>query len=117
MAGVGVILSDILIIPAGSGRPDLDALGRGIRAMDDLAARGATLKAGFVLNHFRETTRSRVVEEGLRLAKIPFLGRLSERAAYPEAFSEGKNLINSGGAASREAKTLWSNIESWLLNA
>lgn len=115
IAGVGVLLADALIMPAGSGRPDLDALGRGIRALDELGERGADLKAGVVLNHFRETTRSRVVEEGLRLAKLPLLGRLSERAAFPEAFADGRNLVNLGGAAAYEAKSLWSRIESWLL--
>ncbi len=117
MAGVGVLLADHLILPSGSGRPELDALGRAIRALDDLAERGASLKAGVVLNHFRETTRNRVVEEGLRLAKVPLLGRLSERAAFPEAFAEGRNLIQLGGAAAHEAKMLWSRIESWLQSA
>jgi cellulose biosynthesis protein BcsQ len=114
MAGVGVLLADALIIPGGSGRPDLDALGRAIRAIDEVREKGAMLKAGVVLNHYRETTRSRVVEEGLKLAKLPLLGRLSERAAFPEAFSDGKSLISLGGAAAHEAKTLWTNIESWL---
>lgn len=117
MAGVGVLLADFLILPSGSGRPELDALGRAIRALDDLAERGAPLKAGVVLNHFRETTRNRVVEEGLRLAKLPLLGRLSERAAFPEAFADGRNLVNLGGAAAYEAKMLWSRIESWLQSA
>jgi len=117
MAGVGVLSSDILIIPTGSGKPDLNALGRGIRAVEELVGKGASLKAGVVLNHFRETTRSRVVEEGLRLGKLPFLGRLTERAAYPEAFSEGRNLLATGGAASHEAKILWSNIASWVQGA
>lgn len=114
MAGVGVVLADALLLPSGSGRPELDALGRAIRALDEMAGRGAALKAGVVLNHFRETTRNRVVEEGLRLAKLPLLGRLSERAAFPEAFADGRNLIHLGGAAAHEAKTLWSRIESWL---
>lgn len=117
MAGVGVLLADALIIPGGSGRPDLDALGRAIRALDELSERGATIKAGVVLNHYRETTRSRVVKEGLRLAKIPLLGRLSERAAFPEAFADGKNLINLGGAAAHESKALWAAIEFWLHDA
>lgn len=68
MAGVGVVLADALLLPSGSGRPELDALGRAIRALDEMAERGAALKAGVILNHFRETTRNRVVEEGLRLA-------------------------------------------------
>jgi len=117
MAGVGVLLADVLIIPTGSGKPDLDALGRAIKALEELERKGATLLAGVVLNHFRETTRARVVEEGLRLGKLPYLGRLTERAAFPEAFSEGRNLINTGGAASHEAKTLWNNIDSWLHGA
>lgn len=117
MAGVGVVLADALLIPGGSGRPDLDALGRAIRALDELAQRGAALKAGVILNHFRETTRSRVVEEGLRLAKLPLLGRLSERAAFPEAFADGKSLVNLGGAAAHEAKALFGRIESWLQEA
>jgi chromosome partitioning protein len=114
MAGVGVVLADALLLPSGSGRPELDALGRAIRALDEMAARGAPLKAGVILNHFRETTRNRVVEEGLRLAKLPLLGRLSERAAFPEAFADGRNLVHLGGAAAHEAKTLWSRIEFWL---
>ena len=114
MAGVGVVLADALVLPSGSGRPELDALGRAIRALDELAERGAALKAGVVLNHFRETTRNRVVEEGLRLAKLPLLGRLSERAAFPEAFADGRNLVHLGGAAAHEAKSLWSRVESWL---
>ena len=117
MAGVGVVLADALLLPSGSGRPELDALGRAIRALDEMAERGALLKAGVILNHFRETTRNRVVEEGLRLAKLPLLGRLSERAAFPEAFADGRNLIHLGGAAAHEAKTLWSRIESWLQSA
>jgi chromosome partitioning protein len=117
MAGVGVVLADALLLPSGSGRPELDALGRAIRALDELAERGAAPKAGVILNHFRETTRNRVVEEGLRLAKIPLLGRLSERAAFPEAFADGRSLVNLGGAAAFEAKKLWSRIESWLQSA
>ena len=113
MAGVGVVLADALLLPSGSGRPELDALGRAIRALDELAERGAALKAGVILNHFRETTRNRVVEEGLCLAKLPLLGRLSERAAFPEAFADGRSLVNLGGAAAFEAKKLWSRIESW----
>jgi|GEM_PF-3127726 chromosome partitioning protein len=117
MAGVGVVLADALLLPSGSGRPELDALGRAIRALDELAERGAALKAGVILNHFRETTRNRVVEEGLRLAKLPLLGRISERAAFPEAFADGRSLVNLGGAAAFEAKKLWSRIESWLQSA
>lgn len=117
MAGVGVVLADALLLPSGSGRPELDALGRAIRALDELAERGAALKAGVILNHFRETTRNRVVEEGLCLAKLPLLGRLSERAAFPEAFADGRSLVNLGGAAAFEAKKLWSRIESWLQSA
>jgi cellulose biosynthesis protein BcsQ len=117
MAGVGVVLADALLLPSGSGRPELDALGRAIRALDEMAGRGAALKAGIILNHFRETTRNRVVEEGLRLAKLPLLGRLSERAAFPEAFADGRSLVHLGGAAAHEAKTLWSRIESWLQSA
>jgi cellulose biosynthesis protein BcsQ len=117
MAGVGVVLADALLLPSASGRPELDALGRAIRALDELAERGAALKAGVILNHFRETTRNRVVEEGLRLAKLPLLGRLSERAAFSEAFADGRSLVHLGGAAAHEAKTLWSRIESWLQSA
>ncbi len=117
MAGVGVVLADALLLPSGSGRPELDALGRAIRALDELADRGATLRAGVILNHFRETTRNRVVEEGLRLAKLPLLGRLSERAAFPEAFADGRSLVHLGGAAAFEAKKLWSRVESWLQSA
>lgn len=114
MAGVGVLLADALILPAGSGRPDLDALGRAMRALEDLRERGATLKAGVILNHFRETTRSRVVEEGLRIGRLPLLGKLSERTAFPEAFADGRNLVNLGGAAAHEAKSLWGGVASWL---
>lgn len=117
MAGVGVLSADALILPTGSGRPDLSALGRAIKALEELEAKGAPVKAGVVLNHFRETSRSRVVAEGLQLAKRPLLGRLGERAAFPEAFSEGKSLINVGGAAAHEAKTLWNQIDSWLRSA
>lgn len=115
MAGVGVLLADALILPAGSGRPDLDALGRAMRALEDLRERGAALKAGVVLNHYRETTRSRVVEEGLRIGRLPLLGKLSERAAFPEAFADGRNLVNLGGAAAYEAKSLWSGVASWVM--
>ena len=116
MAGVGVLAADVLLLPTGSGRPDLSALGRAIKALGELAERGADLKAGVILNHFRETSRSRVVEEGLALGKLPFLGRIAERAAYPEAFAEGRSLVDLGGAAAHEAKTLWARIENWVLS-
>lgn len=114
LAGVGVLLSDALLIPAGSGRPDLDALGRGIKALEELDQRGAPLKAGVVLNHFRETIRNRVVEEGLRLAKLAYLGHLGERATYPDWFAEGRDMTGLNGAAAFEAKTLWARIDSWV---
>jgi cellulose biosynthesis protein BcsQ len=115
LAGVGVISADALILPTGSGRPDLNALGRAILVVEELNRKGASIKAGIVLNHFRETSRSRVVEEGLRLAKLPLLGRLGERTAFPEAFSEGRSLTKLSGSGAHEARMLCESIESWLL--
>lgn len=114
MAGVGVLSCNALLIPTGSGRPDLNALGRAIKGLEELNGEGAGIKAGVILNHFRETTRARVVEEGLSLAKVPLLGRLAERTAYPEAFSEGRNLLHLGGAAAHEAKTLVARLAEWV---
>lgn len=114
MAGVGVLSCDALLIPTGSGRPDLNALGRAIKGVEELNNKGGGIKAGVVLNHFRETTRARVVEEGLGLAKIPLLGRLAERTAYPEAFSEGRSLLALGGAAAHEAKSLVARVAEWI---
>lgn len=116
IADVGVVLADAIFLPSGSGRQDVDALWRAVRTLHQLAERGANFKAGVILNHYRETNRNRVFEEGLRPANLPLIGRLSERAAFPKAFADGRNLIHLGGAAAHEAKTLWSRIESWLQN-
>jgi cellulose biosynthesis protein BcsQ len=114
MAGAGVLSCDALLIPTGTGKPDLNALGRAIKALEELNAKGAGIKAGVILNHFRETTRARTVEEGLGLVKITLLGRLAERTSYPEAFSDGRNLLNLGGAAAYEAKALVARVAKWV---
>jgi hypothetical protein len=72
-----------------------------------------------ILNGAKETNRSAMVEEALRQEAekgiFHYLGRMDHRTAVENAYPEGKTLLQVGGAAANEMRTILEKLRNFAI--
>lgn len=110
-------LSSLVLVPTKPGEQDVIALGRALTVL--MKARNAGnpgMEIAVVLNGAKETNRSANVEEALRneatKGVFRYLGRLDHRTAVENAYPEGKTLLQIGGAAANEMRSVLEQLRT-----
>jgi hypothetical protein len=74
------------------------------------------MEIAVILNGAKETNRSSMVEEALRQEAekgvFSYLGRLDHRTSVENAYPEGKTLLQAGGAAANEMRSILEKLRN-----
>lgn len=110
-------LSSLVLVPTKPGEQDVIALGRALTVLTKARNAGNPgMEIAVVLNGAKETNRSSMVEEALRqeAAKGTFryLGRLDHRTVVENAYPEGRTLLQAGGAAANEMRSVLEQLQT-----
>jgi len=94
-------------------------MGRSLELLGKLRDQGnPDLIVGVVLNYFRNTARSAATTEALAKNAVTrgyhYLGELGHRAAFEEAYADGRSPLAFGGAAAHEARSVVEAVRSIL---
>ncbi len=113
-------LASLVLVPTKPGEQDVIALGRALTVLAKARASGNPgLEIAVVLNGAKETTRSNLVEEALRQESgrgtFLYLGRLDHRTAVENAYPEGRTLLQVGGAAANEMRSVLEKLRTCLI--
>ena len=117
IAMTAVALADILLIPTRTGDADMVALSRSLAVARKVQEIRPEMQVGLVLNLVRETGRAKGVEIALRSQAgqgFQFLGRMCARVAVEEAYSQGRTLLQVGGAAAHEFRQVLEAVRDML---
>ena len=111
-------LSSLVVVPTKPGEQDVIALGRALTVLLK-AKRGGnpSMEIAVILNGAKETNRSAMVEEALKQEAqkgvFHYLGRLDHRTAVENAYPEGKTLLQAGGAAANEMRSVLEKLRNF----
>lgn len=114
---VAASLSALVLVPTKPGEQDVIALGRALTVLMKARSSGNPgMEIAVVLNGAKETNRSANVEEALRKeatkGAFRYLGRLDHRTAVENAYPEGKTLLQIGGAAANEMRSVLEQLRT-----
>jgi cellulose biosynthesis protein BcsQ len=110
-------LSTVVLVPTKPGEQDVIALGRAITVLMKAKTSGNPgMEIAVILNGAKETNRSSMVEEALRQEAgkgvFSYLGRLDHRTSVENAYPEGKTLLQAGGAAANEMRSILEKLRN-----
>ena len=110
-------LSTVVLVPTKPGEQDVIALGRALTVLMRAKTSGNPgMEIAVILNGAKETNRSSMVEEALRQEAekgvFSYLGRLDHRTSVENAYPEGKTLLQAGGAAANEMRSILEKLRN-----
>jgi len=113
-------LSSVVLVPTKPGEQDVIALGRALTVLGKAKSSGNPgMEIMVILNGAKETTRSSMVEEALRQESgkgtFHYLGRLDHRTSVENAYPEGKTLLQAGGAAANEMRSVLEKLRNFKI--
>jgi cellulose biosynthesis protein BcsQ len=113
-------LSSVVLVPTKPGEQDVIALGRALTVLGKAKSSGNPgMEIMVILNGAKETTRSSMVEEALRQESgkgtFHYLGRLDHRTSVENAYPEGRTLLQAGGAAANEMRSVLEKLRNFKI--
>lgn len=108
-------LSDLILLPTGSGQAELAALGRSLEALKPLRRARPEIQVGVVLNRAGRTGRAKGAAAALQAGAGQghhWFGALGARVAVEEAFADYRTLVEVGGDTAYEFRKILDLIEN-----